>query len=172
VLRPQAFSASRRFDSNPHLPALFRAGHALGIHTFRGFPLLVAGRGSHPDLPSVPFAVRSTRALARSSLPVRRGFEGFRILQVRCTGAGFIRRPATRSSLGVTPLEVPPQPWPRASTRPPLMGFGMPPESRSPPSSYLLCRVSKNREAARSLSRPRDLPEVSATKFCPTKRVR
>jgi hypothetical protein len=63
VLRPQAFSASRRFDSAPCLPALFHAGTPLGFHLQR-IPLHASRHASRRALPLMPFHRAPKNALA------------------------------------------------------------------------------------------------------------
>jgi hypothetical protein len=50
--RPQGLSPSRRLAPRSDLPALFRAGNALGVSPFRGFPPPPAPEARHPGPPS------------------------------------------------------------------------------------------------------------------------
>jgi hypothetical protein len=164
VLRPQRFSRSRRFDSTRYPAALLHAADALGLLTFRGFPPPVASLTSRPDLPPLPLAVRSSpHACARfASRPSRlRGFQHPAGPYHRCQCYPTLRWPIL--SWRFTPTRCsPPRPWPRASTWPPLLGFGTSLRDESP---VFVPALQSVKEPRNGLALFRELP--TSPRFVP-----
>jgi hypothetical protein len=164
--RPRASSTPRRFPPPISFPAFFHAGSTLELRASRGFPSPVASHVSRRDLPLVPFDIDRAPSSARTNGGADLGFRGSSIRRVRSRRAGVTRCPSSRSSPSVDLSEVfPTRPRPRASTRPPLLGFRhdatLGRSEKCPRmSSRSLFKVSKNRGDDRSLSRSTDLHEV------------
>lgn len=121
--RPRASSAPRRIAPPRSSPALFHAGSALGLLAFRGFPSAVAGASLDATCPSCPSTAISS-VIGQDERRSDLGFRGSSIRRVRTRRAGVTRCPSSRSSHSVDLFEVfPTRPWPRASTKPPLLGL-------------------------------------------------
>jgi len=147
ALHPQGFSPSRRFDSTHRLPVLFHTGAIHRLCTFRGFPPRVADSMSPSSLSSVPFPVRTSRPTQPKLTPSL--ITPVAAPRIYASCGSVPPRPVLPGCSLADPLVVlsptrfsPPQSRPRASTKPPLLGFGIP--LGQVPSVCLLCRVSKN----------------------------
>ena len=120
VLRPQALSASRRFIPSETSPALFRAGSALGIPTFRGsesYPIAVpASRRSLSLLPFSPPTLASPPLAGRVGSPRWPRLQGLTHSGSPAIPGRMLLRVQGRASLGVaSPRSCPLRSWPRRS---------------------------------------------------------
>lgn len=137
-LRPQAFSTSRRFIPLATSPALFRAGSALGLSTFRGFPSLDTEPASRPALPLLSFQQTGRSLIACD-------YRDVRVQAVRSRRAGVTRTPTADPRLAFSPFEELITSG-LAFGRTLLSWASVPLPAANRLNQHLLCRVSKNRK--------------------------